>query len=131
MITLAFGIGSPQDLAIIFIVALVVFGPKKLPEIGKQLGQAMREFRKIADEVTGATHSVRDEVESVYKPVFTPPAISHETSSATVENAVTHRPLDQEPEHDLMAPAVPPLSTPEHTLPVVEASADAGHTKGH
>ena len=55
-------------------MALVVFGPKKLPEVGKQLGQALREFRKMADEVTGATHSIRDEVESVYKPVFTPPA---------------------------------------------------------
>lgn len=131
MLTPAFLTGSPADLAIIFIVALVLFGPKKLPEIGKQLGQAMREFRKMADEVTGATHSIREEVESVYKPVFDPPAISHETSSATVEHAVAHRPLDQEPEHDLMAPAVPPLSTPETSSVTVETSVDEGHAKGH
>lgn len=41
------------DAAIIIVVALIVFGPKKLPEVGKQFGQAMRELRKITDEVTG------------------------------------------------------------------------------
>lgn len=105
---IAFGFGSPADIAIIFVVALVVFGPKKLPEIGKQVGQAMREFRKIADEFTGAAHSVRDDVESVYKPVLTPAATVHDTSSATVEHAIAHQAYDQQPE-DLMAPAVPPL----------------------
>jgi sec-independent protein translocase protein TatA len=131
MITLAFLTGSPADWGIIFIVALVVFGPKKLPEIGKQLGQAMREFRKMADEVTGATHSIREEVESVYKPVLHEPPISRSTTSATVEQAVAHRPLDQEPEHDLMAPAVPPLSTRDAPVAAVETAADEGYTKGH
>lgn len=113
--TLAFLTGSPADLGIIFVLALVIFGPKKLPEVGRQLGHAMREFRKIADEFSGAAHSVRDEVESVYKPILNPPPLSHSTSSETVEHAVTHQPLDQE--EDLMAPVVPPVSqaeTPAH-----------------
>ena len=59
---LAFGFGVPSEWAIIFIVALIVFGPKKLPEIGQQIGQALREFRKMADDVTGATDSIRSEV---------------------------------------------------------------------
>lgn len=120
MMTLAFGIGSPADLSIIFVIALVVFGPKKLPEIGRQLGQAMREFRKMADEVTGAAHSVQEEVESVYKPVLNPPVTSHATSSDTVERVMTHRPIDQAGE-ELMAPAVPPISqaeTPAHDVDV-------------
>ncbi len=120
--TLAY-FGSPADLAIIFIIALVVFGPKKLPEIGKQVGHAMREFRKIADEFTGTAHSVRDEVESVYKPVLTPTATAHNTSSATVEQAMSHQPYDQEPE-DLMAPVVPPMP------PGPPAARDAD-VKGH
>lgn len=118
---IAFLTGSPADWGIIFIVALVVFGPKKLPEVGKQLGQALREFRKMADEVTGATHSFREEVESVYKPVLNPPPVSQHTTSVTVEQAVAHRPLDQEPEHDLMAPAVPPVSTTEPPVDEVHA----------
>ena len=68
--SVAFLTGSPAEWLIILIVALIVFGPKKLPEVGKQLGQAMREFRKITDEFTGVTHSVRDEVELVYKPIL-------------------------------------------------------------
>jgi sec-independent protein translocase protein TatA len=65
---LAFGFGNPADWAIIFVIALILFGPKKLPELGQQLGQALREFRKIADDVTGATDSVRSEVRRVSTP---------------------------------------------------------------
>lgn len=115
MLPLAFGF-SPPDIAIILVLALIVFGPKKLPEVGKQLGQALREMRKITDELTGAVHSVNSEVESVYKPVLSPP---HEygnpysgTSSVTVEKAVTRKAYDQDPD-DLMAPAVHSISQPE------------------
>lgn len=135
MLPLAFG-ASPPDIAIILVVALVIFGPKKLPELGKQLGQAMREMRKITDELTGAAHSVHSEVESVYKPVISPP---HEygnpysgTSSATTEKAVMRRTYDQEPE-DLMAPAVHGVLKPDIERESAEASAveDALDKKGH
>jgi TatA/E family protein of Tat protein translocase len=139
MLPLAF-LGSPADIGIILVLALIVFGPKRLPEIGKQLGQAMRELRKVTDEFTGSLHSVQSEVESVYKPVLSPP---HEygnpyagTSSATVEKAVEHRPYDQAPE-DLMAPVVP-LHTTEvkAELKSVEtklepAPPDTTDVKGH
>lgn len=42
-----FGLGMPE-LIIIMIVALVIFGPRKLPEIGAQLGRGLREFKKGA-----------------------------------------------------------------------------------
>lgn len=136
MLPLAF-LGSPADIGIILVVALIVFGPKRLPEIGKQLGQAMRELRKITEEVTGAAHSVHNEVESAYKPVLSPP---HEygnpyagTSSQTVEKVLGHRPYDQEPE-DLMAPVVASHSVETNSQaepqpsPALKESAD---TKGH
>lgn len=97
MTSFAFGFGSPADLAIIFIVALIVFGPKKLPEIGKQLGQAMRELRKVTEELSGVTHSVQSEVESLYKPVHSVPPLITTSSSQTVDNAVGHQSFDQEP----------------------------------
>ena len=126
MLPLAFGF-SPPDIAIILFVALVIFGPKKLPEVGKQLGQAMRELRKITDEVTGAAHSVHNEVESVYKPVLSPPYDYGNpyatTSSATVEKAMGHRPYDQAPE-DLMAPVVP-LHSAETDAHSVETNSQA------
>ena len=43
-------LGIPELIAI-FIVALVVFGPKKLPELGKSLGRGLREFNKAKNEL--------------------------------------------------------------------------------
>jgi sec-independent protein translocase protein TatA len=41
--------GMPE-LLLIFVIALLVFGPKKLPEIGKSLGRAMSEFKRSSQE---------------------------------------------------------------------------------
>jgi sec-independent protein translocase protein TatA len=39
-----------QELVLIFVIALLVLGPKNLPQLGRSLGRAMREFRKASDE---------------------------------------------------------------------------------
>lgn len=128
MFPLAFG-ASPPDIAIILVLALIIFGPKKLPEIGKQLGQAMRELRKVTDELTGAVHSVHSEVESVYKPVMSPPYEYGNpysgTSSATVEKAAARKSYDQDPE-DLMVPIVPPAAKSD-----AQTESDLSDKKGH
>jgi TatA/E family protein of Tat protein translocase len=51
-------IGFPE-LLLIFIVVLLVFGPKKLPEFAKLLGKAVREFRSTIDEAKSA---IQDEI---------------------------------------------------------------------
>ena len=43
-------VGFPE-LILIFFVALIVFGPKKLPEIGKSIGHALGEFRRATNEL--------------------------------------------------------------------------------
>jgi sec-independent protein translocase protein TatA len=48
-----FGSVGPSELILIFIIALLVFGPKKLPEIGKSVGKALREFKKASEEIKG------------------------------------------------------------------------------
>ncbi len=40
-----------QEILIILVVALLLFGPKKLPELGRSLGQSIREFKKGASEI--------------------------------------------------------------------------------
>jgi TatA/E family protein of Tat protein translocase len=45
-----FGLGA-GELFLIFIIALLFLGPKKLPELAKGLGQAIREFQKARDEM--------------------------------------------------------------------------------
>ncbi len=43
------GLGMPE-VVLILVIALIVFGPRKLPELGKSLGQAMSQFRKASDD---------------------------------------------------------------------------------
>lgn len=42
---------GPAELIIILVLALIIFGPGKLPEVGKAIGRAFREFRQAAQEV--------------------------------------------------------------------------------
>ncbi len=46
-----FGMGTPEIL-VIMVVALIIFGPGKLPEIGAQVGKAVRDFRRMTKEMT-------------------------------------------------------------------------------
>ena len=43
---------GPGELVLILLLALVIFGPAKLPEIGKSLGKALNEFKSQANKVT-------------------------------------------------------------------------------
>jgi TatA/E family protein of Tat protein translocase len=45
-----FGLGIPE-LIVIFVIALVVFGPKKLPDLGRALGKGIAEFKRATEEV--------------------------------------------------------------------------------
>jgi sec-independent protein translocase protein TatA len=40
-----------QEIIIIFIIALIVFGPRKLPELGKSIGKGLAEFKKASNEL--------------------------------------------------------------------------------
>ncbi len=52
-------IGMPE-LILIFVVALLVFGPKKLPELGKSLGRGLAEFKRASDDLK---KTIEDEIE--------------------------------------------------------------------
>ncbi len=43
-------IGMPE-LVIIFVIALIIFGPRKLPELGRSLGRSLGEFRRASNEL--------------------------------------------------------------------------------
>lgn len=59
------GVG-PAEIVVIFVIALVVFGPKRLPEVGRTLGRAVREFRSVSEELTS---QLREELETASEEV--------------------------------------------------------------
>lgn len=56
---------GPLELAIVLIIALVVFGPKRLPELGRSLGRGIREFR---GSVSGDGHDHESESHEAIEP---------------------------------------------------------------
>jgi len=60
-----FGIGMPEML-LILAIALIVIGPKKLPDLAKSLGRAMREFKKATNELKETMH-IDEELSEVKK----------------------------------------------------------------
>ena len=59
-----FGIGG-MELAAILVIALIVFGPKRLPEIGKTLGKGMREFKSTIGEIEDVKKSTIGQVDEL------------------------------------------------------------------
>src|ERR1700710_210495 len=49
---------GPAEILVILLIGLLVFGPKRLPEIGRQVGRAMREVKKFQDTVKGELDQV-------------------------------------------------------------------------
>ena len=57
-----FGIGMPE-LLLILAVALIILGPKKLPEIARSLGRGIAEFRRTTDDVKREMQAAADEID--------------------------------------------------------------------
>jgi len=74
------GIG-PLELGIVLLIVLLVFGPKKLPGLGKQLGSGMREFK---ESISGSSKNDDDDDDDVARPELKR-ASSAETRVAPVE----------------------------------------------
>ena len=70
------GVMGGVEIFIILIVALVIFGPQKLPEMGRSLGKAIREFKSAGNQIQDEITKVTDEIEQDSEPNIKPPETS-------------------------------------------------------
>ena len=78
-----FGIGLPE-MALILVIALLVFGPKKLPEIGRSLGKAIRGFQEASKDFEAEFKREAEQLEEAVKT----PALA-ESKEVETKEAVT------------------------------------------
>jgi sec-independent protein translocase protein TatA len=98
-------LGGPE-LVLILVLALIIFGPRRLPEIGKSMGRLMAEFRKASQDFQ---RTIEEEVEAdKYRapepPKATPPAAIPETA-AVPETAAPAEPVVP---RDVVPPPIEP-----------------------
>ncbi len=84
-----FGIGMPE-LLVILGLALIILGPKKLPDLARGLGRAMREFRRATDEMKDSLHEETRELEDIKE------TIVDEIDRATEPGEDVEEPIDSE-----------------------------------
>ena len=79
-------IGMPE-LIVIFVIALIIFGPRKLPELGRSLGRSINEFKRASNELRSTLEEeIRVEDQRTVK-AQTPPAPGSTTMPRTEEPA--------------------------------------------
>jgi len=118
-----FNIGA-AELAVIFVVALLLLGPDKLPELARGIGKFMREFRRQTDDVRGMVEREfyqldQDIKEEPPKAKYTVPSIrppANETPSLPGSSPETLPESPSQPSPDSMASSAPKPVNPQPLL---------------
>jgi Tat protein translocase TatB subunit len=111
-----FGIGMPE-LLLILALALIVIGPKKLPDIARALGRGLAEFRRATDELKHTFHEESRASETRDKLLrdgkIQPPGASPDPYSEEQKAPVPDAPEPRKPDDsDSKEPAVPEVKKP-------------------
>jgi TatA/E family protein of Tat protein translocase len=113
-------LGFPE-MMFLFLLALLLFGPKKLPEIGRQIGRGLAEFKRASNELKGQLENEMRllEADDHEKKISPPPPLPENTVTAAAESA------SASPEPAALA-AVATGAAPDAEQPVSALSA-GGH----
>ena len=78
-------IGMPEML-VILVIALIIFGPRKLPELGESLGKSLAEFKRASNDLKSTLEEeIRVEEQQTAKKAAPPPLPAAPTTVATAE----------------------------------------------
>lgn len=83
-------IGMPE-LIIIFVIALIIFGPRKLPELGRSLGKSLAEFKRASNELR---NTLEEEIR-IEEQQQKPEAAKTTTAQAAAPTVVTTAPVEE------------------------------------
>lgn len=90
------GFSHAPELIIILVIALIIFGPKKLPSLGKGLGDGIREFRKATGGETDKDEPAADAA-TVASGAIPPVVEAPKSSTDTVSNKIAKPPISSAP----------------------------------
>lgn len=111
---------GPMEILVVLVVALVVLGPKRLPEAGRQVGKAMAEMRKWTSTVQNEVKSVMDFDEEAPPPKsWNPDATTPATLAATPDPPPVAIPGDPTSMSPDLPPPPPEEATPEADKPAI------------
>lgn len=107
-----FGLGF-GEIVIILVLGLVLLGPQKLPEVAKQAGKLMREFRKATDGLKGQFEAeLYAEEHKPVRPTIAPPS-APPVAAIAAASAVPAASADNVPGLEAALAEPPPAPTPE------------------
>jgi Tat protein translocase TatB subunit len=92
-----FGIGMPE-LIVIMVIALIVIGPKKLPDLARALGKGMAEFRKATQEIKESLDMDEDFREARKDLTDSISGVDQELNAPEAEGVTGYKDLDKAPE---------------------------------
>lgn len=75
-----------MEMTILFVIVLIIFGPKSLPKIGQALGRGIREFKDAAKGLT----EIDDEPTKLSTPASKPSSTDHSTTTAETQKTSDH-----------------------------------------
>ena len=107
---------GPAEILVVLLLALVVFGPKRLPEVGRQVGGALRELRKVQQTVESEIRGVLDDTTGPVRSMFEAEPVANQS--------VPSQPALTQPQAKELPAAEPDLGDEHSADPA--ASADPG-----
>jgi TatA/E family protein of Tat protein translocase len=109
----------------LFFLALIIFGPKKLPEIARQIGKYMNEFRRASNEFKSQIEQEIAHLEVEKKTTILPPSPPPEGVASRTLNAASSAPSEASVT-DASAPEVPATLTASDDEPLFATNGVAG-----